>query len=309
MATTSDTSGDALPARAGHKAFSLGRIWTIATSTLTQLARMKVFYFLVVFVILLCIAGFLFIELSYEQELKILKDVAFGSMSLFSIILAIVGTAILIPRDVEDRTLYTILSKPVPRYEYLIGKLLGVLLLIGISLLVMDAIFTGILYLRQNMLIAEQISFLQADGATEADIASVRALVEEHGARWGLQGAVFSIFLKAAVLASLSLLLSTFATSTLFTIVVGFAVFFIGHGQGLARDYFLKGAFTGPIEKLVTVALAIVFPDLQLFSLVDGVVSGDDIPGGVLLKVTGIAALYIVIYNLAAHFVFAEKEL
>ncbi len=293
-----------------HRKFSPGRIWALATSTLTQLVRMKVFYFLLIFIALLFVAGFLFISLSFEQELKLLKDIAFGAMSLFSIIFAIVGTAILIPRDVEDRTLYTILSKPVPRLEYLIGKLFGVLLLVAISLIAMDLIFSAILYLRQNVILTEQIALLESEGnATPENIADVTNLVNAQGVNWDLQAAVFSIFLKAAVLASFSMLLSTFATSTMFTIVVGFAIFFIGHGQSLARDYFLGGIEVEAIQKLITVTLVVLFPDLQLFNLVDGVVSGESVPVSLLLKITGIATLYLVIYNLAAYLVFSEKEL
>lgn len=293
-----------------HRSFSPSRIWVLATSTLTQLVRMKVFYFLVIFIALLFGAGFLFISLSFEQELKLLKDIAFGAMSLFSLIFAIVGTAILIPKDVEDRTLYTILSKPVPRHEYLAGKLLGVLLLVGISLLAMDAIFTGILYLRQNIILTGQLAMLDSEGvATPENIENLTNIVKVQGVSWDLQAAVFSIFLKAAVLASLCMLLSTFATSTMFTIVVGFAVFFIGHGQSLARDYFLQGTFSSPIQKLITVSLAIFFPDLQLFNLTDGVVSGEPVPGGLLLKITGVAALYLIVYNVVAVLVFSEKEL
>ena len=69
-------------------------------------------------------------------------------MTLFSALLAIVGTAMLFPRDVEDRTIYTILSKPVPRVEYLFGKLFGVLALVGLSLLLMDVFFSLVLYMR-----------------------------------------------------------------------------------------------------------------------------------------------------------------
>jgi len=293
-----------------HHAFSPARIWVLATSTLTQLIRMKVFYFLIIFIALLFGAGFLFISLSFEQELKLLKDIAFGAMSLFSLIFAIVGTAILIPKDVEDRTLYTILSKPVPRYEYLTGKLLGVLLLVGISLLAMDLIFTGILYLRQNAVLSSQLAILDSEGiATPENIQNITMLVTSQGVSWDLQAAVFSIFLKAAVLASLCMLLSTFATSTMFTIVVGFAVFFIGHGQSLARDYFLQGSFSSPVQKLITVSLAILFPDLQLFNLTDGVVSGEPVPGELLLKITAVAALYLVIYNIVSFIIFSDKEL
>jgi ABC-type transport system involved in multi-copper enzyme maturation permease subunit len=57
-------------------------------------------------------------------------------MSIFTSLLAIVATARLIPQDIEDRTVYTILAKPVPRFEYVLGKLAGVLLLLAISTLI-----------------------------------------------------------------------------------------------------------------------------------------------------------------------------
>ena len=100
-----------------------------------------------------------------------------------------------------------------------------------------------------------------------------------------------------------------YAPSLVFTIVVGFAVFFIGHGQSLARDYFLHGTFSTTVQKFITVTLAILFPDLQLFNLTDGVVSGEPVPGELLLKITAVAALYLVIYNVVAFLVFSDKEL
>ena len=60
----------------------------------------------------------------------LLKDVSLGSMSIFTWLLGVLSTAMLLPKDIEDRTLYTILAKPVPRFEYLLGKLLGVFVLL-----------------------------------------------------------------------------------------------------------------------------------------------------------------------------------
>ena len=61
------------------------------------------------------------------------------------------ATALLLPKDVEDRTLYTILAKPVPRFDYLAGKLLGVLLLVFVSLALMDVLMTAVLQIRTSM--------------------------------------------------------------------------------------------------------------------------------------------------------------
>src|SRR6516225_6107602 len=72
---------------------------------------------------------------------------------MFTSLLAIVATARMVPRDIEDRTVYTILAKPVPRFEYVFGKIAGVLLLLAISTIVMSAAFLLVLYLREQAVI------------------------------------------------------------------------------------------------------------------------------------------------------------
>lgn len=76
-------------------------------------------------------------------------------MNIFTSLLAIVATARLLPQDIEDRTVYTILAKPVSRFEYLLGKLAGVLLLLAISVVVMSATFFAVLYLREQSVFSE----------------------------------------------------------------------------------------------------------------------------------------------------------
>src|ERR1700693_5153773 len=110
-----------------HRAFSLSRILAIATNTLTELTRLKVFYVLLVFALVLIGSSIFMAQFSFQQEFQILKDVSLGAISLFTSLLAIVAPARLLPQDMEDRTLYTILAKPVPRFEYVLGRITGVL--------------------------------------------------------------------------------------------------------------------------------------------------------------------------------------
>ncbi len=293
----------------GFKAFSPSRIWTIATNTVTQLLRMKILAFLVVFAIIVVAAAFAFPTMSPEQQLKLLKDVVFGALQIFSIVIAIAATALLLPRDVEDRTLYTILSKPVPRHEYLIGKLLGVLLLIGGGLFIMDIFFCGVVWLKQWMITANQIAALQSEqNATPENIAAVTDYISRQGLSWSLHAGVWCVFLKAAVVTSLALLMSCVATSTLFTIIVSFCFTIVGHGEGLLRSYLLKSlAITW--KKILSFLLAVICPDLTLFDEVQAVIDGNAIPLATLGQITGFALLYIVLYTAVAHLIFSEKEL
>ena len=119
-------------------------------ATVTQLVRMKILAFLVIFCLLAVGAGFAFSVINPEQQLNLLKSVTLGALQIFSIVIGVVSTALLIPKDMEDRTLYTILSKPVPRFDYLLGKLLGVLLLIGGGLIVMDAVLSFLAVWREE---------------------------------------------------------------------------------------------------------------------------------------------------------------
>src|SRR5207244_5965225 len=146
-----------------HRFFSFGRIAAITLNTLTELTRQKVFYVLLIFALLLIGSSIFMARLTFQQEFQILKDVSLGAMSIFTSLLAIVATARLIPQDIEDRTIYTILAKPVPRFEYVIGKVAGVLLLLAISTVVMTAMFLAVLYSREQTLIHEVMR--QAGGA------------------------------------------------------------------------------------------------------------------------------------------------
>jgi ABC-type Na+ efflux pump permease subunit len=296
-----------------HRVFSPARIWAMTTNTFTQLVRMRVFYFLLIFSVIIVAISFLFAGIAFEEQLRLLKNVSFGSMRLFCGIFALVGTALLIPKDVEDRTLYTILSKPVPRLEYLLGKLFGVLLLILVSLAVMTVLFTAVLQLRGTVMLNETIALQESHGHAlgEAEKANIEKGIREQGVSLNLLNGVWAVFLEAAVAASVALLISTFASSTLFTIVVGLVVYLIGHLQAVARGVlFEDGATPGVFARLLAALISLVFPDFHQFSAVQEGMADGTAPGAALMwTLTGIAFFYLVIYNLVAYLMFSHKEL
>ena len=296
--------------------FSPTRIWVIASHTFTQLVRMKVFYFLVVFAILM-VAASLF-EMPYsritentaEQELIILKSTAMGAMAMFSMLFAIASTALLIPKDLEDRTLYTILSKPVPRLDYLLGKLAGVLLLVAVSLLLMDALLCAILHFRTNALLAEEIAKGTALGWPQEYIKSRTESISLQGVTWSLQAGISAIFFKAAIMASIALLISTFSSSTLFTIVIAVVIYFIGHFTADARNYWLhtQGHDASKTVKLLSQSVALVFPDFQLYNIIDGAIEGKEITLSIFKRLTTLTFFYTAIYSVLSWFTFRKKE-
>jgi ABC-2 type transport system permease protein len=290
-----------------HRAFSPARIFAITTNTLTELTRQKVFYVVLIFALLLIGSSVFMARFTFQQEFQILKDISLGAMSIFSALLAIVATARLIPQDIEDRTVYTILAKPVPRFEYLLGKLFGVLLLLAISIALMSALFVAVLYLREQTVLNEtQRQMSRAPGEqVDAALNSVRAA----GLNIDILAGIAVIFLKACLLAALTLFVSTFATTNIFTIVVMVFVYFIGHLQATAREYWLEQQTAGWITHAFLAIVALVFPDLQAFNLVDEIVAGVAIPLTLFAKTALLGIFYTAIYTIAAIFVFYGKEL
>ena len=291
-----------------HRFFSVGRVWALAVNTLTELVRLKVFYFLLIFALLLIGSSVFLLQFSFQDQFQMLKDLSLGAMSIFTSLLAILTTAGLLPKDIEDRTLYTILAKPVSRLEYLVGKLFGVVLLLLVAMIVMGAMFAVVLVWRAHVVHGE----ILASGASHEDIAQQLADLHATAFNPNLWAGGLVIYTKACLLASMTLFVSTFASSSIFTIIVSVVVYFIGHLQATARDYWQSSktiAGAGVLTKTFLVLVSVVFPDLQMFNLVDEIVVGTAISPALLLKTLGLGATYFCVYLVAAFFVFSSKEL
>ena len=292
---------------ARHRIFSFSRLFAITTNTLTELTRLKVFYVLLVFALVLIGSSIFMAQFSFQQEFQILKDVSLGAMSIFTSLLAIVAAARLIPQDVEDRTIYTILAKPVPRLEYLLGKIAGVLLLLAISTFVMSAVFLFVLYAREQSVI--QMTMRQMSGAPREQVEDALRAIRSSALNIDLFPGIIIIYLKACLLAALTLFVSTFATTNIFTIVVMAFIYFIGHLQATAREYWLHEHSSGWVTRVLLAIVALLFPDLQAFNLVDDIVAGAAISIALFLKTAVLGIFYTTIYTLLAAFVFYGKEL
>jgi ABC-type transport system involved in multi-copper enzyme maturation permease subunit len=299
----------------GNRWLKPSRVGVIALHTFTQLVRMKVFYFLMVFGVLLIAVNFLDLpqfqgpESMNLGELRILKETCTGVMKLFAVVFAIAATALLLPKDVEDRTLYTILAKPVPRLDYLVGKLAGVLLLVFVSLLVMNLLMNGAVAWRCAALVQENLDIANRSGWSQREIDALTAEIRQHGVTWSLQSAMWVIFLQACLVGATALLLSTFSSSTLFTIIVSFLIFLIGHLQSDAANFYRATAEgTSKAGLWFTKIVSLAFPDHQLFNVIEASIQGQVIKMADIAALTGLTCFYVVLYTLLSWFVFRDKE-
>lgn len=179
-----------------HRPFSPSRILAITANTLTDLTRQKVFYVLLIFALVLIGSSVFLARFSFQQEFQILKDVSLGAMSIFTSLLAIAATARLIPQDLEDRTVSTILAKPVPRFEYLLGKLLGVVCLLAISLVAMTLLFVMVFHTREQTVLGETMR--QMSCATHEQLQDALNTIRANALRRDIFEGVAVIFLKAS---------------------------------------------------------------------------------------------------------------
>ena len=293
------------PSATQHKVFSLARVFAIASNTLLELVRLKVFYFLLLFALLGIGSSVITAEMKFEEQFKVLQDVSLGAMSIFTWLLAVLATAMLLPKDIEERTLYTILAKPVPRFEYLLGKLLGVFALLAVALALMVAMFVVVLYTQEQTALADNLRGMAPGPELDAAQQEVRASFFHAS----LVPGILIIYVKAAVCATLTLLLSTFATSSIFTIIVSVVIYIIGHVQPIAREYWLATKGAGALTKVFLALIALLIPDMKAFDLLSDLHPGEVIAQLLFWQTAGLGALYVTIYFLVGYFIFAGKEL
>ena len=291
------------------------RIAAVAGVTFTQLIRMRLFIVLAVFAI-----GFLGLQFIPYQEnlgiefqgigqLQLIKDVALGCMRLFSMIFCVAATALLIPRDSEDRILYTILCKPVPRFDYLAGKALGVLALLAVMLLFMDALMAGLLQLKQGGIAHEVQAALEARGYRAEDIAPYLQQVAEAGNSLNLQRGIIAMFLGFGVLTTLTLLFSCVTSGTIVSMVFALGAYFIGMFQGqLFRAIYSGSVGATSFMRGAEQFFAIFVPDFSLFSITDTTSAGTELTWALLGGLALIALAYMLLHLLTATWIFSRKE-
>lgn len=303
-----------MPAPIQYLVHMPGRIAAVAGVTLTQLVRMRLF--LVPAVVALLFLGLQFIpyqgnigvEFQGVAQLQFIKDVSLGCMQLFGLIFCVAATALLLPRDAEDRILYTILCKPVPRFDYLAGKALGVLVLLVLMIGLLDGVMSLLLAQRVGSICAELTATLSANGYSQADMQPYLDQVTAAGNSWNTQRGVLATLLGYGVLTTLTLLISCFTSGTIVSIIFGLGAYFIGMFQDMLFAAISAGQGTTAAMRWAEQACAVLLPDFGLFSVADTASAGAELSWPLLGGLALIAAGYMLLHLLTATWIFSRKE-
>jgi ABC-type transport system involved in multi-copper enzyme maturation permease subunit len=227
------------------------KIGAIAGITFKEAKRDRILYLLFFFAAVGIVASRVLAVLTVGDRIKIIKDVGLASISIFGVLMAIlIGTG-LVYKEIDKKTIYTLLAKPLHRAEFILGKFLGLVLTLFVMTAAMTVIFLAIVY--------------------------AHTLKVETG----LLVAVVYIFLELVLITAVAILFSSFSTPILSSLfALGF--YLIGHlSWGL--ELILKKMQPGPGRSLVR-ALFMILPDLENFNFKTEVVHGLPIPPGIPLS-------------------------
>jgi ABC-type transport system involved in multi-copper enzyme maturation permease subunit len=126
----------------------MGKIITIGLNTFREAIRNKILYSLLFFAVVVIIASLAFGALSVHEEVRLTTDLGLAGMSLFSIIIAIFVGVNLVYKELERKTIYSLIPKPIHRYQFVLGKYIGMLMTLGVQVVVMTVVLTVVLLIQ-----------------------------------------------------------------------------------------------------------------------------------------------------------------
>jgi len=263
-------------------------IRTIAVSVFKESVRDKVLYNLVFFAVLMIAVSYLLSQLTAGQDIKIIKDVGLAAMSLFGLFIAVFIGIGLVSKEVEKRSIYALLAKPIRRQEFVIGKYFGLVLTLFVNLSIMAVAYYAVLGVVAWM---SGGWYLPQWEAPAVDPRLLKAVV--------------MIFLQLSVITALALFFSTFS-SPMLAAALTFALYVVGHFNADLKNFETVVA-SRPLIVLARV-LYYVLPNLAPLDIKSEVVHAVPVPASYLFLNTAYAAVYIAILLSASTFVFMRRD-
>ncbi len=250
-------------------------IAVIAFNTFRETLRDKILYNLLVFALLLIGGSVVLGDLTIMEQSKIVTDMGLAAINLVGVIIAIFVGIGLVSKEIERRTVYTIMARPIARWQFILGKYGGLVLTLTVNLLVMILVYVGTLLMDQ---------------------------VPVHGA---LFQAIQLIFVELLLVTAVALFFSTFSSSTLSAILT-LAIYVIGH---LTAD--LKGlAVRSESDALKTVLTGLYYlcPNLEVLNMKGQAAMGIAVAPSYQLLATLYGLLYAALLLAGSCVIFQRRD-
>ncbi len=247
----------------------------IAVNTFKEAVRNRVFYLLVFVGIFFALSSEFISMLALGDRVKVLKDVGLASIHFFSVLVAIFTGINLVYKEIEKKTIYNILSKPISRASFIIGKFLGLGLTLLVALASMATIFFPFL--------------LIISGTFDAGVAIYFLL----------------LYFELLIITAISLLFSSFSTpilSSIFTITI----FLVGHILWTFNQF--SQFLVKPVSKVLAYFFYYILPNLDKFNIKNAVVMGNLPTAATIASSIVYAILYIAALLSLSIVIFSRRE-
>jgi len=260
----------------------------VAVSVFRESVRDRVPYNLVLFAILLIGSSFVLGQLTAGQDIKIIKDLGLAATAVFGLFIAIFIGIGLVSKEVERRSIYSLLSKPVSRTQFIAGKYAGLVLTLAVNIGVMTiALYAVLAYMTWT----ESIAFKAGWDAPGID---PRLLI-----------AIVLIFIELMLVTAVALFFSTFSTPIL-SAALTFGIYVAGHFNTELRDF--DQVVTSRPAAWLARGLYHLLPDLSAFDVKTQVVHGLPVGAGYVAWTAGYGLAYIAALILASTAIFARRD-
>lgn len=255
---------------------NLHRILTVATNVFWEVIRDRILYLVVFFALLMGVAVRLIPELAATTEKRIILDVGLAAISIFGLIVTVFVSTGLVNKEIEKRTVYLLVAKPISRAELIVGKHVGLSAVLGVLVAAMTAIYLAILSLSR----------------IPYPLTSI------------LIAALF-VWFELCLLVGVGILFGVFSSSLLATLLT-FGVYLMGHST---RDLVAVGKLTkNPGIEQLMMGLYLILPDLARFNLRNDAVYGQVPYLAGLITNAGYGLLYCALLLSISIAIFSRRE-
>jgi ABC-type transport system involved in multi-copper enzyme maturation permease subunit len=260
----------------------------IARNVFRESVRDKVPYNLVAFAVLLMGASYLIGQLTAGQDLKIIKDLGLAATSVFGLFIAVFIGIGLVSKEVEKRSIYALLAKPIERYQLVLGKYAGLVLTLAVNITVM----TAALYLV--------LGYMAWMASPEMAAAWERPALDPH-----LLKAIVLTFMELSLVTAIAVFFSTFSTPIL-SATFTFGLFLAGRFSADLRNF--QQVVDAPLTAAALRSLYWILPNLAPFDVRAQVVHGVPVGAGYLALMIAYGCLYSGALVMAAALIFSRRD-
>jgi len=266
----------------------IARLALVARHVFKESVRDRVLYSIVAFAIVLVAASLLIGEITAGQDVKIIKDLGLATIELAGVIMSVFVGIGLVAREIERRSIYSLLAKPLPRWEFIVGKYLGLVLTILVNLSLMTIAF-----------------YLMLAWMGWSAPPNVKLSWEAPAVDPALLLAIALIFAEAALLTAIALFFSTFSSSTLLSLILTLGVWVAGIESQDLRQF--GEMVESPAAPLVA-AIGWIVPAFSSFDVKTAIVHGHLVPAGLVAWRLLYAFVYAAVAVGAGVIVFSRRE-